>query len=122
MLELIDDPEIDKNELKIFTEKILKTTTRIDRIVKGLKSFARGGELDPYISTSIKSIIENTLELCSEKLKKHSVDLRLKNIVDISIECRESQIGQVLLNLISNGVDAIDKLEEKWIEIEVKDL
>lgn len=122
MIELIEDPEINKGELKIFAEKILKTTTRIDRIVKGLKSFARGGEIDPFISTSIKSIIENTLELCSEKLKKHSVDLRLKNIVDISIECRESQIGQVLLNLISNSVDAIDKLEDKWIEIEVKDL
>lgn len=120
--ELLDDPEVTKEELKMFVEKIQKTTTRIDRIVKGLKSFARGGELDPFISTSVKSIVENTLELCSEKLKKHSVELRLKNIVDVSIECRESQIGQVLLNLISNGVDAIDKLSDKWIEIELKDL
>lgn len=120
--ELLDDPEVTKDELKMFVEKIQKTTTRIDRIVKGLKSFARGGELDPFLSTSVKSIVENTLELCSEKLKKHSVELRLKNIVDVSIECRESQIGQVLLNLISNGVDAIDKNPEKWIEIELKDL
>lgn len=122
LLELLDDPDATKDELKMFVEKIQKTTARIDRIVKGLKSFARGGELDPFISTSVKSIIENTLELCSEKLKKHAVELRLKNIVDVSIECREAQIGQVLLNLISNGVDAIDKLSEKWIEIELKDL
>lgn len=120
--ELIDDPEVTKDELKLFVEKIQKTTMRIDRIVKGLKSFARGGELDPFISTSIKSIIENTLELCSEKLKKHTVELRLKNIIDVSVECRESQIGQVLLNLISNGVDAIDKQQDKWIEVELKDL
>ncbi len=120
--ELIDEPDVSKEELKQFVEKIQKTTMRIDRIVKGLKSFARGGELDPFIPTSMKAIVENTLELCSEKLKKHSVELRLKNILDVSIECRESQIGQVLLNLISNGVDAIDKLPEKWIEIELKDL
>lgn len=122
MQELLEDPEVTKEELKMFVEKIQKTTMRIDRIVKGLKSFARGGELDPFLSTNVKSIIENTLELCSEKLKKYSVELRLKNIVDVSIECRESQIGQVLLNLISNGVDAIEKLPNKWIEIELKDL
>ncbi len=122
ILELIDDPEIQKDELKMFVEKILKTTSRIDRIVKGLKSFARGGDLDPFISTSVKAILENTLELCSEKLKKHSVELRLKNIDDVFIECRESQIGQVLLNLISNGVDAIEKQNERWIEVELKNL
>ncbi len=122
LAELIEDEDIKKEDLKGFVEKIIKTTSRIDRIVKGLKSFARGGESDPFISTSIKTIVENTLELCSEKLKKHSVDLRLKNILDIAIECRESQIGQVLLNLISNAVDATDKLTDRWVEVELKDL
>jgi C4-dicarboxylate-specific signal transduction histidine kinase len=39
-----------------------------------------------------------------------------------SIECRESQISQVLLNLLSNAHDAVQGTEKAWIALSVKEL
>jgi two-component system NtrC family sensor kinase len=40
-------------------------------------------------------------------------------VSDIFLECRETQIEQVFVNLLSNAVDAISSLEDKWIRFEV---
>ena len=40
---------------------------------------------------------------------------------DILLECRPTQMAQVLLNLLTNAFDAVEKLEEKWVRIEARD-
>lgn len=105
------------------TEIIESTVLRIARIIKGLRSFAREGAGDPFEPASVKSLIEETLELCAARLKHHGVDVRVSDDIDenLTVECRPTQIGQVLLNLLNNAYDAIDSLPEKWVKIEVED-
>lgn len=38
-------------------------------------------------------------------------------LTGINIEVRPTQISQVLLNLLSNAIDAVEKSNEKWIEL-----
>ena len=71
------------------------------------------------LDTSFNKIIEYTLELCNERLKNEAIKLRISYNADVEIRCRDSQIAQVLMNLISNALDAIEKLPEKWIDISV---
>ena len=113
-----DHPEIPDMEQRL--ERILKTTQRIEKTIKGLRSFARDGEKDPFDIVPLRSIIDDTLELCAARLKSHGIDLRISNqLPDIEIEARPIQLSQVLLNLLNNSHDAILELPEKWIELQI---
>jgi len=103
-------------------DKVQRTITRIGRIVQGLRTFARDGENDPMVPTKINQVIENSLELCTEKLKHNNIKLKyIKNTdEEIIVDGRASQISQVILNLINNSKDAIENLPEKWIEVDLE--
>jgi C4-dicarboxylate-specific signal transduction histidine kinase len=99
-------------------ERIKVVIKRIAAITKGLKSFSRMGEKDPMERTTIASIIEDTLAFCSEGIKQLGIDLRVEPIDSSwSIDCRPTQISQVILNLLSNARDALESLDEKWIKV-----
>jgi signal transduction histidine kinase len=101
-------------------EKIISTVERIAKIVRGLKSFSRDSYNDPITSHSSKALVMSALELCGEKLKNRGIMLELKNIDNDFILCRETQIIQVLINLLSNSVDVLENCESKRITIETR--
>ena len=103
-------------------EKIQKTVIRITKIISGLRTFARDGENDPFIDTSVASIIEDTLELAKQRLESMNIELKTTNIDrSLSVESRATQISQVILNILNNSRDAVQNLESKWISIEAVD-
>ncbi len=114
--------ELQLNQPSVFTEihKIKLTTDRIDKIVKGLRNFSRASNNDPFEPILLQKLLEETLDLCSEKFKAHGIDLRIKPIPNVFIMCRPSQISQVFINLLNNSSDAIEENREKWIEIDFK--
>jgi PAS domain S-box-containing protein len=118
----LDTAEVPK-ELYIEEMKtVQETTDRIAKIVKGLRIFSRDGETDPYEYMDIKEIINNSLCLCNQRLKDNHVELKVSNFSNATINCRGTQISQVILNLLNNSFDAVEKLKEKWITIDLKKL
>lgn len=113
----IDRGQYDPDSFKESLVKINLTVDRIAKIIRGLKSFSRNAEDDPFVSTPLKSIVDNTLELCGEKFRHHNVLLKVDPIPDITLDCRESQLVQVLLNLLNNGYDAVDGKEHRWVNV-----
>jgi len=103
--------------LKESLGSIEKTSHRIARIVKGLRTFARDAEADPFLSSDLSEIVQETLSFCQSRLSNHGVDVRIRIEAGTLFECRATQISQVLLNLINNAHDAIEELPERWIEI-----
>lgn len=104
-------------------DKIINTSYRIEKTVRGLKSFARDGSQDPFQSTLVSHLINESLELCTENLKNHQINLIIDQIEpELMIDCRPAQISQILLNLIGNSKDAIQDLDERWIRLQVKDI
>lgn len=103
-------------------QTIRKTVTRIEKIVNSLQSFSRDGSDDPFVLSSVKDIINDSLSLCLERFTQAGVKLEFENPkTDINVRCRAHQISQVLLNLLNNAFDAISTLPEKWIHIAVED-
>jgi PAS domain S-box-containing protein len=102
-------------------EKIRNTASRVTKITMGLRKFARETRGDPATATGVREILEETLPFCMERLKQNSVELRVMPVEkSLRIDCRPTEISQVLLNLLNNAVDAVQPLPEKWVELQVK--
>lgn len=113
---------IEQSKFELVPERLAKiqsTINRISRIVNGLRMFARDGTNDPMIPVEVAQIINESLELCIENIRYKSIDVDFINLTNIPIfvDCRATQISQVLLNLMSNATDAVTHLNEKWIKI-----
>lgn len=100
-------------------EVIDSTSLRIARITKGLLAFAGGEDNDPITRTDLKSVVEDMLRYCSEKLKIRNIAIELHSEGDTQVSCRAQQIGHVMLSLLYNAHDAILDLPEKWIKMEI---
>lgn len=124
---LLEDVESDKPLSRTTISKILTkmkaTALRMAKIVRSLKSFARDGSNDPMEECSMKKILEETAELCQEKIRYKDIDLMIDEVPDdLTLECRPTEVSQILLNLIGNAQDAIKaSKEEKWIRVTVTD-
>jgi PAS domain S-box-containing protein len=102
--------------------KMKSTAIKLDKIVSGLLSLSRDAENDPLEQVSIKSLLDETMDFCEANLARRGISIqREEGSENILIDCRPTQISQVLLNLINNSRDAIEALEERWIRIAVKE-
>ena len=117
----VSTQNISQEQLLTEIEKIDLTCQRIVRIIRGLRNFSRDGDKDPFVKTKVKQILEDTLELCKTRFQNKEIDLRVNADENIAIECRPVQISQIILNLLNNSLHAIEKLNEKWVSIDVID-
>lgn len=94
---------------------------RIAKIIRGLRSIARDVPDDPFREVRAKDIMQDTLELCRSRFKHHEVQLIVPAEISTELVCyvRSEQIVQVLLNLLNNAFDAVESLQEKWVQVEV---
>jgi signal transduction histidine kinase/integral membrane sensor domain MASE1 len=101
-------------------DRMRVTTERIGKIVKGLRSFSRVSDFDPFEEVYLGVIVQETMDLCLEKFKAKGIQVRIGEIPKVVLNCRPSQISQVLLNLLSNGFDAVKEIgpaSDQWIEL-----
>lgn len=122
LLMMVKKDNAPKETLIKSLENITKTTERIDKIIKGLRSFSRDTGSEAYKLTNLKSIIEDTLTYCEAKFKNNGVYLTYEISENIEIECSHTLISQVVLNALNNSYDAISKTESRWIKIEAQQL
>jgi C4-dicarboxylate-specific signal transduction histidine kinase len=120
--EMIVKGNLDLTRMLTQVDKIDSTVSRIARIVRGLRTFARNGDSDPMNAVDLKVIVENTFELCVERFKRENIELRVHEIPDVQICCREIQVSQVLLNLLNNAHDAVKGQPENWVDLSFEDM
>ena len=118
LLELVDHGPIEPQKIRDIGVQIQTFARRIATIVQAIRSFSRDDEHESLKDISINHILEETLKLLKEKLS--SVQLNIDNIAgDAIVHCHPIQISQVVTNLLSNAVDAVQDSIEKWIRLEV---
>lgn len=96
---------------------IAVTTERIAKIVRALKTYTRESDSDQAIQVNLTEVVEDTVELFRSRLKNAGVELRLQMKPELCVACRPAQISQVIMNLVSNSLDAISDQDQKWIHI-----
>ncbi len=116
---LISSENIDLPKIRFCLSKIDNTVDRISKTVRGLRLFSRDSDQDAMEPAKISTIIEDSLSLCQERFRAHGVEIRIRIDTDAQLECRPSQISQILINLLSNAFDAVESFEEKWVTVEL---
>ncbi|MGZ3698445.1 MAG: 7TM diverse intracellular signaling domain-containing protein [Bdellovibrionota bacterium] len=112
---------IEGDQVAVMAEKIESTSMRISKIIKSMRSFAHDSESEPFSDVSVAGILEDTLDLCRERLLANGIGLEISVIPsELTIRCRSVEVSQVFLNLLNNSLDAIEKLPEKWIELSAR--
>jgi signal transduction histidine kinase len=103
--------------------RIEATSMRIATLVRGLREFARDASADPYVEVTIDKLLEQTTIICAARLRAQSTELLLDPPPrGTRLECRESQVIHVLLNLVNNACEAVAPLGNRWVRLGAKDL
>lgn len=119
---LVRKEQLEPENLNRLVETILVTGKRIEKIVRGMKTLAhQGQEGEPFLQASARELVADALELCAQRFRNHGIRL-ISPVVDpaLTLECRNHEVVQILVNLLNNAFDAVSNLEEKWVEIQVQ--
>lgn len=84
-----------------------RSIQRIIKIITGLQSFSRDGSKDSHSLVQAQEIAEETLTFCQTRFMNHNIRLLTDFQESLEIDCRPTQISQVLLNLLNNAFDAV---------------
>jgi PAS domain S-box-containing protein len=118
LISKLNSTTISQEEILAGLDQIQRTSERIAKIIKGLRVFSRTDDQIAFVKVPLKTIIEDFLGLCAEKLKNEGFDLRVSKIPSAEINCISAQLSQVFLNLINNSVESLQNQKEKWIKID----
>lgn len=100
------DPEYVKNKLL----KVSSAVLRITKTISGLKNYSRSSEHEAKSKVDLNHLINETLEFSAEKINFNKIKVIYFNKKQFYIEARAVEIIQVILNILSNGIDALTKL------------
>jgi C4-dicarboxylate-specific signal transduction histidine kinase len=65
-------------------------------------------------------LLDDTLSLCREKFNNHGVALKVNcPYTTETVLCRQTEISQVLINLLNNSFDAVKKMAKKWVVLDI---
>jgi two-component system sensor kinase FixL len=101
-------------------DSIVKTTERAIRVIRGVEALAHRGSHDPMQKTDVHTMIEQSVDLLRTRYETHGISLEVIIPEDLPmIECREVQIEQILVNLLTNAFDAIeaDQSSMRWVQV-----
>lgn len=110
-----------ENEEK-FTAKIdliYRSCERISKILNGLKKYSRTADDTKHVVKNVCAIVDEVVVLTEIKAKRSGVHVTKECPAELLIMCDEISIEQVLINLINNGIDAVSRIEDKWVKVTV---
>lgn len=102
-------------------DMVIKQVYRIQEILNNLLQYARPSEYASDLQvTDVNEVVKDTLQLVQHLHKKHRFDISLKPKASIDVQINQQELQQVLVNLISNAVQALPEADG-LIRIETAD-
>lgn len=114
--EIIENVDLEflVSDVKTLMDSMQKGAERIQKIVLSLRNFSRLDEAEMK-EVNIHEGIDSTLVILQNRLRKTQNRPQIEVIRDYSelpkVTCYASQMNQVLMHLLTNAIDALDKNE-----------
>lgn len=119
--EMMMDKKLTSSILKDKLDTMDSTLNRIHKIVVSLKNLSRKSSNEKKEACPLRGIIQDVVALTEMKFNKHDVELIYNSndpTLQSSVDCFQIQFSQVIVNLLSNAVDAVS--EENLRKVEMK--
>ena len=109
----------DISVIAAYADKIQKTSIRISEIVQSLKFLSRPEKHMSIHRHPFYKIFQELRDMCSERFKAHGVLLEIPEPPpELAAEINPTLVSQMLLNLINNAHDAVEKERNAWVRVE----
>jgi C4-dicarboxylate-specific signal transduction histidine kinase len=119
---LSNNGQLSQEVLQSQLAKVENSVQRMATIVSELKAFSRDSTHDEYKLAPLRTLVNETLDMCHARLLSKDIRVRVSEIPSAwQTECRPNQISQVILNLLNNACDATLGQPERWIRLDVRD-
>lgn len=115
------DGEEQQEKVAKSTESIQRTAEKMTKIIEGVKSFVRQGQHDPATEAFVNETLIESAMLLESKFKEAKVELSLPEGDGPTITGNQTQLFQVFVNLMTNSIDAIVELKERWLKVELEE-
>ncbi|MFP4544837.1 MAG: two-component system sensor histidine kinase NtrB [Bacteroidota bacterium] len=112
------EPEEDKSEYYRLVKTVRSEVARVNRIISQFLEFARPSSLE-LKDISIKELIEKSLNLMDSRAAEKGINIEAKTD-DLLVRADEDKLRQVMINLIQNSIEAMDKGGKIYISSEKK--
>lgn len=100
--------------------RIAELSRRMGRIIKNLRAFARQ-ETEPMTKVDIGMVIEAVLELTEARIRRENVLVDYRPPAQpVFVRGGEVRLQQVLMNLVTNALDAMSGRAAKRIEMSIE--
>jgi PAS domain S-box-containing protein len=122
----IIEKKIERNimDLDTLTKVVGKNRLALKRvrdIIKGIQNLARDGRNEKQKPSSLFGILDDVLIFESKKCQDNDIQLEVtRTSEDIVFNGVPVQVGQVLIVLLNNAIDAISEKADKWIKVTIE--
>ncbi len=100
-------------------EKADPPMERLLKMVQNLRKYSRNETVNREVKVNnLTEIILTSAEYTRHKFRRSHVEFRLKNQEPLMVLCEASEMEQVFVNLYNNAVDAIENLQDRWVEVD----
>jgi signal transduction histidine kinase len=114
------------DQMKIYCDTMLKTTKKVGKIISGLRRLSNHGETIEKNDENLNVLIEESFSFGLETLKKSRINLFFEaSSPEITAHVMGVELSQVIVNLITNAKQALEKLDNtfpKKIHIKLEEL
>ena len=123
-METIIELDFIREDFPCLLDSMEQGTSRIKEIVLSLRNFSRHDQSSQK-QVNIHEGIDSTLLILQNRLKPRTGNLEIQIIKEYGnlplVECLASQVNQVFMNILANGIDALEiswkKSESKFLSI-----
>lgn len=116
-LELLAKSRHDETRHEKGVRMIRRGADRIAKIVSGLKRFSRSNDAKTYRDHCLAGVVRDLLFLTDVISRRAQVEILPQLETEAMVKCDDLEIEQVIVNLISNAIDAAKHRPEKWVRL-----
>lgn len=115
---LLDSPNPPLDTVRQMLESIETTGRRIEKIMNTVRALSHGGDSEPLQKVTLASLVESALDIVGARFRNHDIKFSVElHDPQKSLDCRPTEIFQILVNLLNNAHDAVMGLPEASVKV-----
>jgi ActR/RegA family two-component response regulator len=113
---LLDDPNLARDEIRLQVLEIIKACQRMSRIVNKMNRMSRGQKLRLFV-VDLAEVALNAVDFMKTQISDVHAMVAFDFNRPLPIQCDAVQVEQIILNILSNALFALEQQEERKIRI-----